>query len=305
MPTSKPISGTAWTYPSDHFPIGLSLQRNGNEGVEIISWNILNSMWMGYIDNKNDPQGLRESPLVKWHKNQINEWTEREHRIGDIVIFMLHPFKTKVICLQECSKKMLELLEKRIERAFPHRYKILHSEMKYNDLGIVIYDQSKLIVSQWKAIHGIYSDDSDNFIIDTQFENENSSLKFRVVSTHIPGGEASKGKDELGCYLNANFNPAITTVILGDMNQTSEKIHEAILKFFNGISKFELVPTPYFTHVNTKKEPADFDQIYLYKSEENDEASPSYLPSMDVVADFTIHQIGFNKQFLEMQQKGD
>lgn len=237
-------------------------------------------MWMGYIDNEKDPQGLLESPLIKWHRHKIDEWTEREHKIADIVISMLGKYYEKVICLQECSKEMLELIKKKIREAFRERFKVLNSEVKYNDLGVVIYDQTKLLVSDSKVVHGIYSDDRDHFIMDVRLNSQISSMQFRLVNAHIPGGMRSKGKEQLATYLKTHFDSGLTTVVVGDMNKSSELVKQAIVKSFKGESPFQLIPSTYSTYVNSKREPADFDQIYLYTKESSAKVLPFCYPAL-------------------------
>ena len=41
-----------WQFPSDHLPVGIEV-----DGVKIISWNVLNNVYMEWVTTK-DSQGL-------------------------------------------------------------------------------------------------------------------------------------------------------------------------------------------------------------------------------------------------------
>lgn len=293
MSAVREALGSQWVYPSDHFPVGVTF--GGDEKFSVISWNILNSLWVSYIDNDRDSQGLRQSKVVKWHQKKPDEWTKREHKVVDRIVSMLNdPSQNRVLCLQEGSKITLPLLQKKLYEAFGDRFSILTSDMKYNDLGIVIYDASKLELSQSKVVHGTYSDDTDNFILDMQFNSKTSPGRFRVVSTHIPGGAKSIGRKEFATYLKENSTPATPTIVVGDMNQTTETIGKAICKVLTEPTSLHALPVPYYTHVNTFREAADYDQIW-HADNRGFEIAPMSLASLDPTADEVMKSVGFNK----------
>ena len=87
-----------WKFPSDHLPIGISIQDT-TTSFRVISWNVLNSAYMKWIyDNS---QGLARSDLTK-EDIPIKEGglTLREQHVIDLV----QSFSTDILCLQECSE---------------------------------------------------------------------------------------------------------------------------------------------------------------------------------------------------------
>lgn len=300
--------GSKWTYPSDHLPVGVTLK--GKEYISVVSWNVLNSMWIGHIDNENDPQGLRESSIVTLHSVKCGDYTEREMRVAEKIIEFLTK-SADILCLQECSRKMLELITERVNTVFFERFRIVSSNPKFNDVGVIIYDACKFYKPKLRVSHGVYTDDKDHYIMDAIFSIRSDKKLLRVVNTHIPGGETSSGGSQFVNYLFREWDPKLTTLLVGDMNQADGRIRQMISMIFScnytlpcesslatshQNAPFEYVSTSYYSHINTKKMPVNFDQIYIYKTKKNKlqyESIP--LRQLDEEASDLVKKIEYNK----------
>lgn len=284
--SKNPDWGPDWAYWSDHFPVATVLEGK----VSIISWNILNQQWLDKFflpqNNPTDERGLNRSPLVAYPKE------ERELKVAETVISMLtkNEEQTTVVCLQECSKEMIQLLQDKIQEKAPGRFKILHSEREYNDLGVVIYDQLMLTESELVVKHGIYPAGPTYFLIDVQLTCKNSDMHFRLLNTHQPFTHNPKTVNSPEClagYVKEHLDPGVTTVVLGDMNNTIEKVQTALN---NSRFQFSLASSDcYFTQVGGTRMPQICDHIYVHGGN----FVPSSISSVDPVAHEVIKKIGF------------
>lgn len=123
-----------WQFPSDHLPIGFSIN-----GLNIVSWNILNPVFMDYVLEKNS-QGLSRSILGEENiYPPDSSITLREIHVLDFIETMC--LNQDIISLQECGAPFLAELEKRL----PPNFKIAYEKSAdARDQSVTIYNSNKL-----------------------------------------------------------------------------------------------------------------------------------------------------------------
>ncbi|WP_143406390.1 hypothetical protein [Estrella lausannensis] len=259
-----PLSlSSGWNCPSDHLPVGVTLESSDlPKPISVISWNILNSLWIPYIEQDAETNGMKESAILKLDRIiEGTSYTERELKVNELIQSILwgqmQRGRSPILLLQEVSTPMRKLIEKDI----PQQLCILATDPGFNDLGLVIYDQEILVVEEYEVIHGLYSRDRDNFVQDVIFSIRGSEQRLRIINTHIPGGEGSCGPQEFSSYLQATFKPGMPTLAAGDMNVESPEVDSALKEAFNGASPFAPVVQSYGTYINSSNKLLQYDQI--------------------------------------------
>lgn len=259
-----------WNYPSDHLPVGIAASGNSlTSPLSFTSWNILNSLWIKYIEEQN-ADGIKDY-LIQLHKTPYRNtsYTEREWSVNAIIQKMLHAQKdegnTPLLVLQEVSIQMKSLIQEGLHPCFA----ILETDRDYNDLGLIIYDKTALQLESYESIHGIYSNDQDNYIQDALFRFEESGFPFRVIQTHVPGGPHSRGLEEFADYLTTTFMPHITHFVAGDMNQDIAATIVLFNRAFGGICPL-INAQSYPTYLDKDGLFVSYDQIYCFIAEDED-----------------------------------
>lgn len=259
-----PLSlGSGWTCPSDHLPVGAALESSDlPKPISVISWNILNTLWIPYIEQSAEINGMKESAVLKLDRIiEGTAYTEREIKVNELIRSILwgqmQRGRSPILLLQEVSKTMKKLIEKDL----PLQFGLLETDPGFNDLGLVIYDREVLVVEEYEVIHGLYSKDRDNFIQDVLFSIQGSDQRLRIINTHIPGGPGSLGPQEFSNYLQATFRPGIATLAAGDMNVESPEVDSALKEAFNGTSPFAPVMLSYGSYIDSSNKLLHYDQI--------------------------------------------
>ena len=218
-----------WTSPSDHLPVWFKATH-----FELITWNILNTKWIKYIEK----HPLKDSVIIRWHKGGLRD---------DLVVNQIMEWlftKPVVICLQECSSDVLRQLMAKLKRV-----SIYHSDLKENDIGVIIVPDS-LKSSDFKTSKGVYRDDRDHFIMRVSVGD------LIVLNTHIPGGSDAKGPEELSTWLKDNVKSDDSAILVGDMNKRPDE-----LKFPTG---WIYQRSSYFTHINTEPKLVRYDHVWTF-----------------------------------------
>jgi hypothetical protein len=130
-----------WDFPSDHLPVCAQVNQ-----YRFGSFNILNTKFIDIIinpeKNKGRP-GWSASPLAKMQAVPSQEKlkiSEREKQVCDIIqAFLLEKNEhatLDLLCLQECSNSMIELLREKLENR--HFEIISGNGGQNNDVAIIV-----------------------------------------------------------------------------------------------------------------------------------------------------------------------
>lgn len=282
-----PLSlGSGWTYPSDHLPVGAALESTHlPRPISVISWNVLNTLWIPYIEETAEMNGMKESAVLKLDRIiEGTAYTEREVKVKELVLSILwgqiQRDRSPILLLQEVSNPVKKLIAKSLET----RFGILETDPRYNDLGLVIYDQEVLNVEEYQLVHGVYSGDRDNFIQDVLFSVRETDQLLRIINTHVPGGTGSSGPSEFSQYLQATFRPGIPTIAAGDMNHESNDVDSALKQAFNGASPFAPMKQSYGTYIDSSNKLLHYDQIlFSQESDSSLNAMPLDPSGIDII----------------------
>lgn len=252
--------GKAWQFPSDHLPIGASI-----DNIHFALWNTLNTEYLHWIEKNG--QGLRDSLIlntnVPFSENSI--LTVREDMVIDSIMKMLqHPTHPRsVLALQEVGECLFKELSLRLPD-FMHIFPEKADEQKIEDIFIVdtrIFDILDSEISQYTFSH--------NTIIRLTLRDKVTGLKYSFIQSHVPGGPVNSlpARIELAEKVMQEFNSENISIVLGDMNRSSDyffpQFEQAAKKMGLAAQPFITIEIPYPTHISTDREASWIDNIFI------------------------------------------
>lgn len=279
--------GSSWQFPSDHLPIGATLGD-----FHIAFWNILNKSYLFHIE-KND-QGLRHSAILADNRPYPHsKLTVREMIIVQQILEMIaHPTHPRsLIALEETHADVQNALKQQL----PGNWVVATPPDQPESQDLFLYDAEVFDFVEADAVK--YSPEQPKTIFTLTLREKASQKLFRFVQSHIPGGPVDS---PAACARFAKealrqFDPALTIVLMGDMNQSPQVIEKALKTAAEGLSQpYQHLPIAYPTHVNTKMQASWIDNFFVYAPEVPIRASdrPEELcgvlnPTVDLLRSFT------------------
>lgn len=233
-----------WQFPSDHLPIGLTV-----DDLHIASWNVLDSAYMSWVTEK-DSQGLKRSMIADEHVYiGDSKLTLRDQHVATLILQMIaHPSHPKsLLSLQECSEPFLVELKSRLPS---------HFEIIAHDGNAIVVDRNRFEILNANAIAGVYSADPKRTFQDIVVRRLESQEKYRLLNVHIPGDPNGPARYDFTSYLSSTHDPSLTTIAMGDMNFNELEMSDAITKAFEQ-TPFTLY-SPYCTNISVSTEPNPF-----------------------------------------------
>ncbi len=257
-----------WQFPSDHLPIGMTF-----ESLHFVSWNVLDAKFMSWVTEKNS-QELSRSLIVDEHVYVRNsKLTMRDQHVVDILLQMIsHPTHPRsLLSLQECSPLFIKELRSRLP---------LHFKIISNHGEAVLLNRHSFELVEAKEVSGIFSEMPKRTFQELLIRRLDHGELLRLVNVHLPGSPAKPGRFEFAKHLADTFDPALTTVAMGDMNFNELEMSDAMAQAFQNHSPFFLY-SPYCTNISP----------YLLKSKAIDhflvyspEKAPVFLNTPDQIA---------------------
>jgi hypothetical protein len=252
--------GTAWQFPSDHLPVGASI-----DNIHFALWNTLNTEYLHWIEKNG--QGLRDSLILSTNvplsENSI--LTVREDMVIEYILKMLnHPtYPRSVLALQEVGENLFKELSMRLPD-FMHVFPENADEQKIEDVFIIdtrIFDIVDSEISQYTF--------SDNTIVRLLLREKATGLQYCFIQSHVPGGPVNSlpARVELAEKVMQAYNPENISIVLGDMNRSSDyffpQFEEAAKKMGFTNQPFVDIDIPYPTHISTHMEACWIDNIFI------------------------------------------
>lgn len=255
--------GEAWEFPSDHLAIGATL-----DDFHIAFWNILNKEYLFHIVE--NTQGLRDTSILRDNvpASGNEPLTIREICIMQNVLEMIshstHP--RSLIALQETHSDVQNFLQV----ILPSSFKILTPPDQSLSQDLYIYDSNRFDFISKDAVK--YTQDKPKTIFTITLYDKVLGKAFRFIQSHIPGGPNSpEGCAKFAAEVFRQFDPAITTVLMGDMNQSPLVILKALETGARDakleVQPFHYLPVAYPTHMNTHKQASWIDLFFIYHPE--------------------------------------
>ena len=213
---------------SDHLPIGIKLFKPSEV---IITWNILNKLWIKYLQ-----PSLKGSIITD----------NREQLIIKNIMFIIEKHNPMILCLQEVSPEMLSMLK------FTGYGYINRNESSHN-YELIMYDKKKLKLIRVKHIE--FSKNDNDWHMHAEFLYHD--LPIYVINTHIPWSENMKYQRELANY---KLPIGIPVLICGDFNCSVDNMRKLydivdiivpnhVRGDLNGaIAQFDDIITPGYKH---------------------------------------------------------
>jgi hypothetical protein len=238
-----------WRFTSDHLPIGAKVNE-----VRIASWNVLNDEYLRYIIE--DGQGLNGSLITQLAKIRAShDLSKREQVVFRQCMAMTRgEYKRSLIGLVETSHPLFHYLQHHL----PPGWKCLFSPSLTHQEDVFLYDSRRLLVVDSTIVP--YPGDTPKVVFLLKVEDKKSKKNFAVFLTHVPGGGPS-GLIQMAGIVKSLFDPALETVVMGDMNASPGEVAAALQS--EGL-QFIPSPTEYPSHINTLKEAAWYDAFYVY-----------------------------------------
>lgn len=226
-----------WQFPSDHLPIGMKF-----ENVNFVSWNVLDADYMSWVLEK-DSQGLKRSMIADEHVYiGDSKLTVRDKHVVDLILETIsHPTHPRsILSLQECNEPFREELRSRLPA---------HFEMIPNQGETLLVDRRIFEVAEIKDVPVIFSNEPHRTVQDVTLRRVDSGQLMRLVNVHLPGDPTKPGRFEFAQYMAKTFDPAVTTLVMGDMNFNELEMADAMQQAFSNHSPFSLY-SPYCTNIS-------------------------------------------------------
>lgn len=225
-----------WQFPSDHLPIGMTF-----DNLNIVSWNVLDAEYMSWVIEKNS-QGLSRSMIADEHVYiGDSKLTIRDKHVADLTLQMIsHPTHPRdLLCLQECSSTFVEELRSKLP---------VHFEIIKGREETIVLNRNRFEIISKKEVPGLYTDEPQDTFIDVVLRRLDNGQNLRILNAHIPGDPTKPARFEFTKYLENTFDPALTTIAMGDMNFNELEMSDAIRQAFPGNPPFYLY-APYCTNI--------------------------------------------------------
>lgn len=261
--------GASWQFPSDHLPRGATIGD-----FHIAFWNILNKNYLGHIEE--NTQGLRDSSILKDNVpvEAATPLTLREMRSGEMILEMVnHPTHPRsLIALQEAHPDVHEYLK----QTLPSSWMIATPPNQPDSQDIFLYDGDVFELTKLEAIQ--YSPEAPKTIFTITLREKASNKEFRFLQSHIPGGpvHSIQGCAKFSEEALRQFDPSVTMVLMGDMNQSPKVIQEALEKaaqLNHRDQPFTYLLITHPSHINTKLEASWIDNFFIYNPDTAIQAS--------------------------------
>lgn len=243
-----------WRFPSDHLPVGIEVN-----GVRVISWNVLNGVYMEWVDDK-DSQGLKGSLISQLNQPVGSQGlTQRDILVAEMVQQMMS--QGQMVALQECSAPFLGLLKQQL----PSDWEMVKSFNKRRlDQDIILYNRERLTYcpESSEVALSAYPVTAMGRPLQNAFFSQNATGEgLRIINGHIPGDPAKPGCEEFARYVHQQHRPGDVTVALGDNNFERAEMMEAYRKA--GFSEFSL-HSPWTTNIDpASKESKGIDSLFV------------------------------------------
>lgn len=234
-PMGKPVGQLQekWQFPSDHLPIGLTL-----DGFHIASWNVLDLQYIEWVLDKNS-QGLVHSQIADEHVFlPDSKLTKRDLHIFTLIEQMLAS-KRAIVALQEVNKPFLEALRAKL----PSSVTLIEGEG-----NATLIDLSLFEIVEAKEVAGVFLDSPKRTFQEMLLKKKDTNACYKVINVHIPGNPEKPARLEFARYLAKTFDPKLTLVALGDMNFNEIEMKEAIQTAFGYPAL--TVYSPYCTNIH-------------------------------------------------------
>ncbi len=245
--------GEHWQFPSDHLPVGISLE-NQDDQINIMTWNILNNCYMSPWVNEMNTQGLVNSMITDLDKTiyEDSKLTRRDIHVIDLILDTLSnsSLEKDFICLQECSIEFLQ----EIETKLPKNYSILfpRENMYKNQISIIYCSNKYKINYDLSCLRNcIFSEVKSRYVMDIVFQKKD--LKVRIINTHLPFTINKKAREGFIQFLyeTQNSNEIDLVIGLGDLNCTEIQLKDQVTKTFKNNNCFVFSPYPTLVYPKT------------------------------------------------------
>jgi len=247
--------GERWQFPSDHLPVGAYV-----DGIEMASWNVLNTAYMSWVEELNT-QGLKGSLITT--ANQVVDGatglTLRDQLTVQAIVKMIsHPTHPKqLISLQECGPAFLQELK----NALPDHMQIVYTQEtpKPRNQDIVVIDTRQLkLKTELVQVDYPYACSPGRPVINLVLEKGDKS--YRLINAHLPGDPTLPGKEEFAAYVNGFSDDVV--LAMGDMNFTRDEMQSAFLNQGGQNLPFSLISS-YPTNLGLDLKSKAIDHIYV------------------------------------------
>lgn len=252
--------GKAWQFPSDHLPVGASVDH-----IHFAIWNILNTKYLGWIE-KNE-QGLKDSLIMSANVpiSENSPLAVREEMIIDDILEMVnHPiYPRSVIALQEVGDTLFRELASRL----PDYMKLLPQDADVQNVqDVFVLDTRVFDVLDYEISKYSFS---ENTIVKLLLLEKETGLKYCFIQSHVPGGPINSppARVEFADKVMQEYNDENIMILLGDMNRSPDyfltQFEQSAKKIGLATQPFVSIEIPYPTHIDTKMRASWIDNIFI------------------------------------------
>jgi len=242
-----------WQFPSDHLPVGSNV-----DGINMISWNVLNNEYIGWVYNNS--QGLKDSMITDLDVKIDGKdgLTKRDRMVIDMIKFMTNK-KNGIISLQECGLEFLNELEKFL----PKDWSLIRSTNdNIKDQNVILYNKKILNYNSKESTisYDGYPSQLGRSIMNCLFERIGGK-NIRIFNSHLPGSPSLPGRFDFCNYFKKNLKKDEVSVGMGDMNFENSEMVDACKKV--GLNDPIVVSSDYGTNVDLSRESKTIDHFIV------------------------------------------
>lgn len=254
-------AGSKWHFPSDHLPVGLSIDH-----IHIASWNILNKNYLHYIES--NTQGLKNSLIMQTHVplEEKGGLTVREmmilQSIFELIEHKTHP--RSLIALEETSEDLLAALRE----VLPSHFSIM-TPFKDEPISqdIFLYDRHIFDFVDLNSVK--YEPKCSHSIMTLTLKERSSGKIYRFIQSHVPFSpqHSLSSRMKFAKEVCSQYDPALTIVVMGDMNHLPAIIDRDLkmrAREINLTSPYKSISIAYPTHVDTRQQATWIDNFFVY-----------------------------------------
>lgn len=246
----------SWRFTSDHLPMGATI-----DDFHIVTWNVLNSAYIGWI--LNGTQGLGRSLIMEEHRRAAiddGHSQREEHVIQQILSMIDHPTHPRsLLALQECGPLFLGELKDRLPKRFAISYS---ASIDARDQNVILYDKTRftLVRQESSIVTDAFPCNPGRPLMDYLFAHKKTGKKYRIINAHVPGDPNLPGRYEMATYVGAHKKEDRATILLGDMNFNPVQMEDAFARA--DLHSFHHLVN-YYTIVGTDLRAKALDHIFV------------------------------------------
>lgn len=246
-----------WRFSSDHLPVGTRIAVDAKSGFNIVSWNVLNTEYMHWIEQGSI--GLENSILMQEHYVKAKPGlTLRDLSVISHIKNMINDEKDpkSVLLLQECGWDFTIELMAQLQHECPFIQVVKHTHRQYTkDQNLILYDTRQFNFVVQETTYHEFLDSAEGQcrpFMNLLLQNKENKRFYRFYNVHLPGNPEKDAPRDLAIALKKRQDDKEVSIVAGDMNFDRETVRNSFNAVFGKDKSFEyhLKSSDYCTNIS-------------------------------------------------------